>query len=120
MSIPISKIKALREQLGATHLVAFVITPDGQQHVLTHGETEVDAVNCAGLGNRLKEALQWPDSLCNAKPLERICQNCTYFKDHAHSTGYRRIYGGKCMLEPVQVNTKPNDKCRHFQPNPKL
>jgi hypothetical protein len=52
MSIPISKAKAIREDLGVTHLVIFAIDYDGAQHVVTHGETEQHAAEAAKAGNQ--------------------------------------------------------------------
>jgi hypothetical protein len=121
MTISISQAKQIREQFGATHLVIFAIDPDGTQHVATHGLTEQNAQEAAKAGNKLKAALGWDDELCHARPLPRVCKNCTFFeKDYGvwcangwsgdGSTGW-------CQLEPERVKVDAKGKCRHFEPN---
>jgi len=80
MRIPIAKVKEWREQIDTTHLIVFAIGRDGKQHVATHGETEQNAKEAATAGNKLKGALGWPETLCRALPLERLCKNCVFYK----------------------------------------
>lgn len=118
--ISISKIKSIREAIGATHLVLFAMDKDGIQHIATHGKTERDAKESAQAGNKLKRALGWDESLCHAKPLERICKNCTYYQpDYGPfcANGWSRDgSSGYCQVEPRKNEVESNQKCMFFEP----
>lgn len=118
--ISISTVKKIREQIGATHLVIFAVAPDGTQHVATHGETERHAKEAAEAGNKLKRVLKWDDTLCNAKPLERKCENCTYYiADYGTFcfNGWSKDgTTGDCMVEPTKVPVESKRKCIYFEP----
>jgi hypothetical protein len=120
MSIPISKAKAIREDLGVTHLVIFAIDYDGVQHVVTHGETEQHAAEAAKAGNHLKGALGWPPDRCTTKPLPRLCKHCTYWKPDYGTYCFNGWSGdgstGWCRFEPQHVKTDADNKCGFFQP----
>ena len=120
MSVSIAQAKALRQSVGATHVVIFAVTADGEQHVATHGETEQHALEAAKAGNKLKAALGWPADLCAAKPISRICKNCTFYKP---DYGYWCFNGwsgdgskGHCLVEPSAVRVGADHGCRHFEP----
>ncbi len=114
--ITIAEAKKLREIVGATHLIAFIVMPDGEQHVVTHGKTEANAQQAADLGNNLKEKLGWPKEFCESKPLVRMCENCSYYKPPYHRPGSPSSGSGHCMWEPHQVPVSEKDKCHHFEP----
>lgn len=122
MKIPISLAKEVREQLGLTHLVIFGMAEDGEQLVATHGETERHAREAAQAGNKLKGALGWPENLCKARPLERICANCAFYQaDYGVFcvNGWSDPEGrrGKCLVEPHAERVGKEHSCRHFSPN---
>jgi hypothetical protein len=121
MSIPISQAKQIREQLGATHLVIFAVDSAGIQHVATHGLTEQNAKEAAKAGNKLKAALGWDDALCHARPLQRICKNCTYYKPDYGTWCFNGWSGdgseGWCQVMPERVGVDAKGKCSLFEPN---
>lgn len=120
MSIKIEKIKEIREELDLSQIIVFGISFDGQQHVATHGKTKVDSKLAAEAGNSLKKVLQWPKDLCNSKPLERKCKNCSFWQQNYHRPGdpIDHPFHGKCLFEPSKVNRDENDiACGHFEPN---
>jgi len=105
-TISIPKVKAIREDLGATHLVVFAIAENGQQHIATHGKTQVNANEAAKAGNKLKVALGWPGDLCTAAPLERKCKNCDFYKPdygiHCCNGWSQDGSHGFCLYEPKE------------------
>lgn len=78
--ISVADAKRIRKQLKLTHLVLLGKTKNSRQHVATSGETKVHAQEAAVMGNDLKLALSWPKQLCESKPLERVCNNCAFFR----------------------------------------
>ena len=118
--ISIATAKRIREELGASHLIIYAFH-EGETHIATHGETDTHAAEAAQSGNMLKVALGWPESLCQAKPLPRLCENCVFWKPYY---GTRCFNGwtddgsrGHCHFEPTPVATGKADRCGHFQPN---
>lgn len=121
MEIPVSIVKSWREQIGATHIVVFAVSPDGRQHVATHGETEPNAKEAADAGNKLKTALGWPEKSCNDKPLPRVCENCSYYKPDFGMWCMNGWSGngklGHCLAIPGQrYHTSSDNKCAMFAP----
>ena len=64
--IPIKSVRDFGKAHGLTHVIVFGYS--GLEHVATWGKTAANAAEAADLGNRLKRALNWPESLCNAQP----------------------------------------------------
>jgi len=121
MNINIAQAKEWRESIDATHLVVFAVSRDGRQHVATHGETERNAKEAAKAGNRLKAALGWPGDLCQAKPVERKCKNCSFYKPDYGVFCFNGWSGdgssGHCLwLAHPRVATRRDDKCSNFEP----
>lgn len=117
--IKIKEIKQIREQFDFTHVVILGISRDGSQHVATHGETIVQAKEAATMGNQLKRQLKWPEEFCNSIPLERKCENCSYWKRKKidHSERIPENWSGKCMLNPDPSLRHDKDiACRNFEP----
>ena len=117
--IPIKRIKQLREEYGFTHLVILGIGADGQ-HVATHGKTQKHANEAANMGNHLKRELSWPAEMCNAKPLERKCENCSFWQRKKLDHSYRipENWPGKCMFKPDPLVRYEQDiACGNFEPN---
>jgi len=117
--IKISEAKKIREQFEFTHLVIFGIGKDNRQHVATHGDTQAHAKEAAKLGDELKKLLNWPDHLCNSKPLERICENCSFFQRGYHRPGdvIQSNMHGKCMFNPEPIKRyEQNRACGNFEP----
>lgn len=118
--IPIKKAKQIREDLGATHLVIFAIDAEGQQHVVTHGDTRQHSWSAASAGNKLKAALGWPKNLCQETPLPRECKNCAYYKPDYGTHCFNGWTGdgsnGICMYEPARVAVTHRETCGHFEP----
>jgi hypothetical protein len=123
MNVGIARVKRWREEIGATHLVVFAVDKDGQQVVATHGQTERNAKEAAKAGNKLKSALGWPETLCHANPLERICKNCTFYKPDYGIHCFNGWSGdgsrGRCLATPTHppLTTSADDKCAQFEPN---
>lgn len=118
--IPIKKVKEIREELNLTHLVIFGKDEEGISHVCTHGKTRLDAKRAAEAGNTLKRIMNWPADLCEAKPLERICKNCEFWKMDKTDPGSRipERWLGKCHYEPSLITRYEEDTaCCHFEPN---
>lgn len=67
--IPIARAKEIAERhdLDQVVLVAWS-RRDGRTHVVTFGRSLEDCAQAAEGGNRVKRALGWPESICNAKP----------------------------------------------------
>lgn len=119
MSIKISEAKEIRERLGLTHVVIFGVSEDGQQHVATHGETEQHAGQAAKAGNKLKTSLGWPADLCQARPVQRICANCVFYKPDYGMWCFNGWSGdgssGHCLVEPSATRVGKEHGCRHFE-----
>jgi hypothetical protein len=67
--LPIARAKEIAERhdLDQVILVAWS-RRDGTTHVVTFGRSIEDCAQAAEGGNRVKRALGWPESLCNAVP----------------------------------------------------
>ena len=121
MKIKISKVKAIREELGLTHIIIFGIDESGVQHIATHGQTVKNAKEAAIAGNKLKKTLGWPENLCHDQPLDRICRNCYYYKpDYGifTATGWtgRGDYGICKVLPDSSPHKKEDEWCSFFEP----
>ena len=118
--ISIKEAKQLREKLGLTHLVILGVSDDGKQHVATHGKSIVQAKEAANMGNNLKKEIGWPSSLCHSQPLERKCENCSYWqrKRLDHSERIPENWPGRCMFNPEPIIRYAEDRaCVNFEPN---
>lgn len=120
-AIPVSQVKAIRESLGATHIVIFAVDADGVQHVATHGLAPRHAREAAKAGNNLKRALGWGADLCDSKPVDRICKNCAFWKPDWGHWCFNGWSGdgseGHCHVEPSRIATIRENTCQHFQPS---
>jgi hypothetical protein len=67
--LPIARAKEIAERhdLDQVILVAWS-KKDGRTHVVTYGRSLEDSAQAAEGGNRVKRALGWPETLCNAVP----------------------------------------------------
>ncbi len=118
--ITIKQTKEIREKLGLNGIVIFGYDENLNQHVASHGKSGLDARQTAKFGNDLKKHLGWPKELCNTKPLERICQNCSFFQRGYHSPGdvIQSNMHGKCMFNPEPIKRHEQDRaCAHLEPN---
>ena len=118
--IPIATVKGIREALGATHVVVFAVLAEGEQWVGTHGATEEAARQAAEAGNRLKKAIGWPSESCNARPVERACRNCAFFKVDRGVFCMNGWSGdgsrGYCLYDHPGSATAADSKCHNFEP----
>lgn len=117
--ISVKQAKQVRELLGLTHIVIFGVTESNDNVVATHGKTVVQAKESAQYGNILKGAIGWPLQLCNSKPLERKCENCSYWQRGYHRPGdvISENKNGKCMFNPDPVTRFEKDRaCGNFEP----
>ena len=115
----IKKAKKIREDLGYSIVVILGISQDGTQNVLTHGKTVGDSKRAASMGNKLKKKLNWPDKLCNAIPLKRICGNCSYWQAEYHHPGslIKENRNGDCMFTPDKMGRYEKDRaCMSMEP----
>ena len=119
MNITIAQIKAIREQIGATHIVVFAMDEKGMQHVATHGRNRQHAREAAIAGTTLKSSLGWPLESCNV-PIERVCGNCAFFKPDWGMHCFNGWTGdgtkGHCHFEPERTATNHESTCSHFEP----
>jgi len=118
--ISIKEVKQIRENFGFTHLVILGISNDGKHHVATHGKTVVQAKEAANIGNQLKKEIGWPQNLCNSKPLERICEHCSFWQRGYHHPGdvIQSNMHGKCMFNPEPTKRYEQDRaCGNFEPS---
>ncbi len=114
MKISIKKAKEIREELGLTHLVIFGIDNDGDQYVVTHGESKYHARQAAAMGNNLRQNLGWHEKYCHEKPLERICGNCEFVNDSVSGSG---AHWYSCIFEVTPVSVESSRKaCGNFEP----
>jgi hypothetical protein len=111
MTIPINTVKQIRESLGMTHLVIIARDKNGTSYVASHGDTWEDAKNAAYTANFIKRSLGWPDNLCQAEPLERICKNCTLYEPMNEKMG-------QCNSTEIGLSDKSAifPSCRYFVP----
>lgn len=73
LRIPISAASAIGKEHGYNKIVVFAFDDvTGVQSVCTWGQTGDDCEDAAFLGNKVKEALGWPDSYCHLKPSRQI------------------------------------------------
>lgn len=114
--IKISDVKSFREQLDATHLIVLAIDADNMYHVASHGKSEKDAIESADIANNLKQLLGFDKSLCNSKPVERKCSNCSFYTPDYN--GWSKDSDiGYCNFSPFhKVSKCGNDKCGYFEP----
>lgn len=116
--ITIKEVKKIREQLNLSQIIIFGVDKYGREHVATHGRSKKDAIKIAEMGNSLKKKLKWPENLCDAEPLKRICGNCSFWQN-----SYCRPQGensniGKCMYRPgVEKRLEEDIACIHMEPN---
>lgn len=69
MRIPIKVLRELAKKYDLSHAILFVYHPeDNMHHIVTWGRTIVDCGQAADFGNKLKEALGWPDELLSEQP----------------------------------------------------
>lgn len=118
--IKISEVKSIREELGLQQVVIIGIAQDGTEHVATHGKSPGDARMAAKAAEEVKRVLlKWPEEYCNAKPLDRICENCEFWqrKEISHSERIPENWPGKCMFNPEPVIRYAQDiSCGQFSP----
>lgn len=115
--ITVKQTKEIREQFGFTHLVILGIDKNGTQYVATHGKSKKNANEAANMGNHLKKELGWPIQNCNAKPVDRICSNCDFWKRGYHRPGdiIKANQDGECMYKPISISRFENDiACGNF------
>lgn len=112
--ISIKRIKEIREEFKFSHIVILGFTEKGEQHVATHGQTELNAVEAANIGNKIKEKIGFPKSKCDDKPLERICKNCISLQ----LCPLDNLNYHECVIEPMKAIRNKEDKaCKNFEPN---
>jgi hypothetical protein len=62
MNIPIKVLKELSKKYGYDHIICFA-TKDKMQYVATYGRTIEECDQAAQFGDRMKDALGWPENL---------------------------------------------------------
>ena len=60
--IPIKALKQLSKDYGLDHVIVFA-TEGKTQHIATYGKTIEGCSEAADFGNKLKDAMGWPESL---------------------------------------------------------
>lgn len=63
MRVPINDLRLLAEKRGLTHVIVWACDGSNVQHVATYGRNLEQCSQAADFGNKLKEALGWPESL---------------------------------------------------------
>lgn len=62
--IPIERLKELSKRYDLSHLILFAYHPEtNAHHIVTYGKTLEGCGQASDFGNKLKEALGWPESL---------------------------------------------------------
>ena len=62
--IPIKSVKSLANETGQDLVIVFAIDSDGEtQHIATWGRSVDDCSRAADWGNKMKDKLEWPQSL---------------------------------------------------------
>ena len=109
-NIKLHQVKKFMDEINMNGVIVLSFDEEGRQYVATYGKDPKDATAAADLGNGIKKLLKWPEDLCNLKPQERICGNCTFH--HIYQQKY-----DKCSVKPKQVDRDKNDTaCKHFIP----
>lgn len=62
MRIPIKAAKEIANKFGFTHIIIFAYNPD-LQHITTYGKSVEACDEAAVFGNKIKDFLEWPESL---------------------------------------------------------
>ena len=72
--IPFAELQILAEKYNLSHVIMLAHETDGPDHIVTYGQTILQADQAAEFGNALKDALGWPESLHkqSAKATKRI------------------------------------------------
>lgn len=73
MNIPIERLRELSQKYGYDHVICFA-TQGEMQHVATYGTTLQACDEAAQFGDKLKDALGWPESLHAAPSRVRALQ----------------------------------------------
>lgn len=69
MRIPIERMKELAKQYDLSHIILFAHQGNGNMHhIVTYGKTVEGCGQAADFGNKLKEALGWPEELLCEQP----------------------------------------------------
>jgi len=67
MRIPIEVLKEIAKKYGLSHIIMLahqdLVGPVVKDHVVTYGRTVEQCSEAADFGNKLKDALGWPESL---------------------------------------------------------
>ena len=81
--IPIAAARRIAEEHGQQQVI--IVTWDassGTTHVVTYGTTLLACEQAAIGGNRVKAALGWPETLCNAVPARVRRRRRTSTQEH--------------------------------------
>lgn len=62
MNIPIKSLKELSQKYGYDHIICFA-TKGKMQYIATYGRTIQECDQAAQFGDKMKDALGWPESL---------------------------------------------------------
>jgi len=93
--IPISELKKFAKQYGYDHVIVFA-TAGEMQYIATYGHTLEECDRAAQFGDKMKDALGWPESL-HAIPFRvhalqtQIADLKYYLKKAGISTPYDRV-----------------------------
>jgi len=75
MKIPVSDLEALAEKRDLSHVIVLAHDLDGKtDHVATYGRTIEQCSEAADFGNKMKDALGWPESLHAQPPRVTLLQ----------------------------------------------
>lgn len=69
MRIKISQAMKLARDCKLNKILILGISEEGEQTVVTFGETLEDSVKISELGNWFKKQLGWPEDYCDSKPV---------------------------------------------------
>jgi hypothetical protein len=73
MNIPIKELKELSKKYSYDHIICFA-TRGKMQYVATYGRTIEECDQAAQFGDKMKDALGWPESLHSAPSRVRKLQ----------------------------------------------
>lgn len=92
MRIAIKDLRELAKKRGLSHIIVFATDDADKQHVATFGRTKRFCLQAADFGNRLKEALGWPESLRARDELQKKLERVESERESAYDRGYEAGY----------------------------
>lgn len=76
----------------------------GREHVTTYGTTKVACEQAAMGGNRVKQALGWPEEMCRATPARRSTRRRSTPEPYVCAHGYSDFWScDECVRQDAEM-----------------